>query len=326
MTCETKTRVKKPVWLKRNLPKGSSYEKIRALMNNSQLNTVCKEAKCPNIWECFSKHTATFMILGDRCTRNCRFCAVDHGVPMPPDSDEPARVALAAETMHLSYVVVTSVTRDDLSDGGASFFAETIKEIHKKIPDSLVEVLIPDFQGDEKALQTVVKACPDVLNHNIETVQRVYPLVRHEAVYQRSLELLKRVKSHNPAIPTKSGLMLGLGESSEEIHETLGDILETGCNILTLGQYLQPSKEHFPVKRFVPPEEFEYWKETALNMGFSEAASGPFVRSSYNAKELCNSKLTDFHINGHDRTVITKHERNTVETRHALSLLSYKHP
>ncbi|MCP4348915.1 MAG: lipoyl synthase [Desulfobacterales bacterium] len=291
MTCETKTRVKKPVWLKRNLPKGSSYEQIRALMNKSQLNTVCKEAKCPNIWECFSRHTATFMILGDRCTRDCRFCAVDHGVPMPPDSDEPARVALAAETMHLSYVVVTSVTRDDLSDGGASFFAETIKEIHKKIPDSLVEVLIPDFQGDEEALQTVVKACPDVLNHNIETVRRLYPLVRHEAVYQRSLELLKRVKSHNPAIPTKSGLMLGLGESSEEIHETFRDILDSGCNILTLGQYLQPSKEHFPVKRFVPPEEFDCWKETALNMGFSEAASGPFVRSSYNAKELYNSKL-----------------------------------
>ncbi len=292
MTCEPKIRVKKPGWLKRNLPKGSSYEKIRALMNNSQLNTVCKEAKCPNMWECFSRHTATFMILGDRCTRNCRFCAVEHGVPLSPDRDEPFRVAEAAESMQLSYVVITSVTRDDLPDGGASFFAETIKEIHKKVSDSLVEVLTPDFQGNTDALKIVVDACPDVLNHNIETVPRLYPLVRPEAVYQRSLDLLKTAKTYNPGMPVKSGLMLGLGESSEEIQETLRDLLNTGCNILTLGQYLQPSQEHLPVKRFVCPEEFDSWRETALNMGFSEAASGPFVRSSYKAKELYNSKLT----------------------------------
>ena len=247
---------------------------------------MCQEARCPNLWECFSRRTATFLIMGPCCTRNCRFCAVDHGPSGPPDPEEPARVAEAAQNMGLGYVVITSVTRDDLPDGGASLFAKTIKEIRKRTPDAFVEVLTPDFQGNTGALQTVVEAHPDVLNHNLETVPRLYPLVRPKAVYRRSLELLKRTKQYDPTIPTKSGLMLGLGESSEEVKKTLQDLLDAGCSILTLGQYLQPSREHLQVDRFIHPEEFDHWKETALKVGFSEVASGPFVRSSYHAKEL----------------------------------------
>jgi len=282
----SKVTIRKPPWLKRNLPTGSTYESLRALLKKGRLHTVCQEAKCPNIWECFSRHTATFLIMGSQCTRNCRFCAVEHGPIDPPDPEEPARVAKAAQSMKLHYIVITSVTRDDLPDGGAALFAETIKEIHKKIPDVFVEVLIPDFQGNADALHTVVKARPDVLNHNLETVARLYPQVRPEAVYHRSLELLKRVQFYDSSIPTKSGLMLGLGETSEEIQETLKDLLEVGCSILTLGQYLQPSSAHLPVKRFVHPEEFDSRRESALSMGFSEVASGPFVRSSYRAREL----------------------------------------
>lgn len=224
--------------------------------------------------------------MGPRCTRNCRFCAVTHGPLGPPDPGEPDRVAEAAQSMGLRYVVITSVTRDDLPDGGASLFAGTIKEIRKRIPDALVEILIPDFQGNADALQTVVEAHPDVLNHNLETVPRLYPLARPEAVYKRSLDLLKRAKQYDPTIPIKSGLMLGLGEFPEEIDKTLWDLLEVGCNILTLGQYLQPTREHLQVERFICPEEFEKWREIALKMGFSEVASGPFVRSSYHAKKL----------------------------------------
>jgi lipoic acid synthetase len=224
--------------------------------------------------------------MGSYCTRNCRFCAVEHGPSGLPDSGEPARVAEVARNMRLSYVVITSVTRDDLPDGGASFFAETIREIRKRIPGVFVEVLIPDFQGDADALQTVLDAHPDVLNHNIETVSRLYPSVRPEADYRRSLDLLRSAKQNDTAIPTKSGLMLGLGESPTEVRETLGHLLEAGCNMLTLGQYLQPSKEHLQVDRFIHPKEFDDWKKTALGLGFSEVASGPFVRSSYHAKEL----------------------------------------
>ena len=277
---------RKPRWLKRSLPRGPTYESVRGLLKEGRLHTVCQEAKCPNVWECFSRRTATFLIMGPCCTRNCRFCAVDHGPSSPPDPEEPARVAEAAQGMGLRYVVVTSVTRDDLPDGGASLFAGTIKEIRKRMPDAFVEVLIPDFQGNTAALKTVVEAHPDVLNHNLETVPRLYPLVRPEAAYRRSLELLKRTKQHDPAIPTKSGLMLGLGETPEEVKETLLDILAAGCSILTLGQYLQPTREHLEVQRFIHPEEFDNWEETALKMGFSEVASGPFVRSSYHAKEL----------------------------------------
>ncbi|MGD8494011.1 MAG: lipoyl synthase, partial [Desulfobacterales bacterium] len=277
---------KKPRWLKKRLPTGPAYENVKNLIGKDRLHTVCQEAKCPNIWECYSQRTATFLILGSRCTRNCRFCSVAQGPTGPPDPAEPARVAEAARQMALKYVVVTSVTRDDLADGGASYFAKTIFEIRRQIPAALIEVLIPDFQGDADALQTVVNARPDVLNHNIETVPRLYTLVRPQARYERSLHLLERVRSLNPKIPTKSGLMLGLGETSAEIRSTLNDLVDMGCRILTLGQYLQPSKTHLPVKRFVPPEEFDQWRQTAIEMGFWEVASGPFVRSSYHAKEL----------------------------------------
>jgi lipoic acid synthetase len=282
----TQQRQKKPRWLKKRLPTGPAYENVKNLIGKDRLHTVCQEAKCPNIWECYSQRTATFLILGSRCTRNCRFCSVAQGPTGPPDPAEPARVAEAARQMALKYVVVTSVTRDDLADGGASYFAKTIFEIRRQIPAALIEVLIPDFQGDADALQTVVNARPDVLNHNIETVPRLYTLVRPQARYERSLHLLERVRSLNPKIPTKSGLMLGLGETSAEIRSTLNDLVDMGCRILTLGQYLQPSKTHLPVKRFVPPEEFDQWRQTAIEMGFWEVASGPFVRSSYHAKEL----------------------------------------
>jgi lipoic acid synthetase len=276
----------KPRWLKKRLPTGPEYEKVKELIGKDRLHTVCQEAKCPNMWECFTQQTATFLIMGSRCTRNCRFCSVAQGPVGPPDPAEPNRVAAAARQMGLSYVVITSVTRDDLTDGGAAFFAETIAAVHGRIPFAKVEVLIPDFQGNAQALQTVLDAQPDVLNHNIETVPRLYPVVRPQARYRRSLQLLSRVQKYAPGMPIKSGLMLGLGESFEEIRSTLKDLIDAGCRILTLGQYLQPSNAHLPVKRFISPAEFENWKDTALEMGFCEVASGPFVRSSYHAKEL----------------------------------------
>lgn len=281
-----RTRVRKPAWLKTRLPTGPEYESVRALIRDGGLHTVCQEAHCPNQWECFSARTATFLILGPNCTRNCCFCAVGHGAPSPPDPDEPARVAEAAGRMGLRYVVVTSVTRDDLPDGGAFLFAETVRAVRMKIPGAAVELLIPDFLGDEKALRTVVEAKPDVLNHNIETVPRLYPAVRPQAIYGRSLELLRRAKTMDPSFPTKSGLMLGLGESPDEVRGTLQDLRDAGCGILTLGQYLRPSGGHIEVARFLPPEEFDAWRRTALEMGFSRVASGPFVRSSYHARDL----------------------------------------
>ena len=276
----------KPHWLKKRLPTGPEYEKVKELVGKDRLHTVCQEAKCPNMWECFSQQTATFLIMGSRCTRNCRFCSVAQGPAEPPDPTEPDRIAATVKQMGLSYIVITSVTRDDLADGGAVFFAETIQAVHRRIPSARVEVLIPDFQGNAQALQTVLNAHPDVLNHNIETVPRLYPIVRPQALYQRSLQLLSRVQTYDARLLIKSGLMLGLGEHSAEICSTLKDLLDAGCRILTIGQYLQPSKAHLPVKRFIPPAEFESWKSTALEMGFYEVASGPFVRSSYHAKEL----------------------------------------
>jgi lipoic acid synthetase len=276
----------KPRWLKRRIPPGTTYQQIQRLLEKSRLHTVCQEALCPNLWECFSKRTATFLILGDRCTRACQFCAVSHGQPDVPDPEEPDKVARAAKRMELRYVVVTSVTRDDLPDGGAGHFARTIRAIREKTSHAKVEVLVPDFLGNRNALKTVIDANPDVVNHNIETESRLYPSVRPGAVYSRSIGLLKRAKELDPSIPTKSGLMLGLGETPEGIRQTFRDLLVAGCRILTLGQYLQPSKDHLPVYRFIPPEEFDIWRETALQMGFEEVASGPFVRSSYHAREL----------------------------------------
>ena len=278
--------IQKPDWLKRRLPTGTTFGTVKGMISRDGLHTVCQEAKCPNIWECFSHKTATFLILGSRCSRNCRFCSVPQGSLEPPDPDEPKRVARVAREMGLKYVVITSVTRDDLADGGAAIFAETIIAIRNQIPEACVEVLIPDFQGSKDALYTVLKAEPDVLNHNIETVARLYPLVRPEADYRRSLNLIKQANDFNPQLPTKSGLMLGLGESAAEITQTLEDMRRAGCRILTLGQYLQPSKSHLSVERYIPPEEFEDWRRKALAMGYAEVASGPFVRSSYHAKEL----------------------------------------
>jgi lipoic acid synthetase len=280
------TRLPKPPWLKRRIPSGDTYQQVRRLLKNGALHTVCEEACCPNLGECFSQGTATFLILGDSCTRNCRFCAVNHGTPFPPDPLEPRRVADAVKAMKLKYVVITSVTRDDLPDGGASLFAQTILALKEKVPGTVVEVLIPDFQGDDEALKRVMGARPDVLNHNVETVPRLYPTVRPGAVYERSVRLLKRARELDPAVSTKSGIMLGLGESDDEVRRTIQDLIEAGCAMLTLGQYLQPSRSHLPVVRFVPPDEFDGWKEIALRAGFTEVASGPFVRSSYHAREL----------------------------------------
>jgi len=235
--------------------------------------------------------------MGPRCTRRCRFCAVEQGPPGPPDPKEPARVAEVVKRMGLRYVVVTSVTRDDLPDGGAGIFAATIEALRGMMPGVLVEVLIPDFLGSADALRTVLDAHPSVLNHNIETVPRLYPSVRPGAAYLRSLGIFERARAYAPSIPLKSGLMLGLGESDDEVKETLGDLRAAGCGILTLGQYLQPTRDRLPVERFVPPEEFDRWKEIALTMGFSDAASGPFVRSSYRAQELYGS--TSLHSDTH---------------------------
>ena len=280
----------KPAWLKRTLPSGPEYNAVKRLIEHGNLHTVCQEANCPNRWECFSKKTATFLILGDQCTRNCRFCNVSHSEPLPLDAEEPVRVAEAAKTLGLRYAVVTSVTRDDLPDGGAAQFAAVIHALKETQPGVRVEVLIPDFQGDWGALGTVLAARPDVLNHNIETVPRLYPPVRaargpHAADYRRSLDLLAEAKRQAPDIPTKSGLMVGLGETDEELLQTLRDLREAGCAILTIGQYLQPTRKHLPVARYVSPEEFETLRVAALEMGFSEASCGPFVRSSYHAGE-----------------------------------------
>ena len=233
------------------------------------------------------------MIMGDRCTRNCRFCAVAHGPDSPPDPDEPARIAGTVQNLQIDYAVITSVTRDDLPGGGASFFVRTVNEIRKRVPDVRIELLIPDFQGDEDAVKSIVQTHPNVLNHNIETVRRLYAAVRPEGIYRRSLDLLKQVVTDSPKVITKSGLMLGLGELPEEIHNTLEDLFEAGCRLLTLGQYLQPTKAHLSVDRFVPPEEFSDWRKIALDMGFTEVASGPLVRSSYQAKKLFQTASID---------------------------------
>ncbi len=289
--CISKIKTGKPKWLRRSLPTGPEYEKIRQLLKSHDLTTVCREAKCPNQFECYGKGTATFMILGDRCTRNCRFCAVGHQPEGLPDREEAGRVAEAVVLLGLRYAVVTSVTRDDLADGGASFFAETIRAIRTASPNTLVEVLIPDLQGNWQALQTILDAAPDVLNHNIETVAGLYSEVRPEAVYARSLELLRQAKKISPQIPTKSGIMLGFGETHAELVQTWRDLLASGCDILTMGQYLQPSVDHLPVKRFLPPEEFSELEKEALDFGFSGVASGPFVRSSYQAETLYRQAL-----------------------------------
>lgn len=277
---------RKPPWLKKRIPAGQAYQDVFRLLESCRLHTVCEEAHCPNLGECFSSGTATFMIMGDRCTRNCAFCAVGHGAPLPLDGEEPDRVARAVKALGLRYAVVTSVTRDDLPDGGAAHFAATLGAVKEQSPGTRVEVLIPDLQGQESALREVLAAGPDVLNHNLETVPRLYPEVRPQAIYGRSLTLLRRAAAAAPHIPTKSGLMLGLGEEGSEVRAVLADLLEAGCGMLTLGQYLAPSRDHHPVVRYLPPDEFERWKEVAREMGFRAVASGPFVRSSYHAGDM----------------------------------------
>ncbi len=253
----------------------------------SHLHTVCEEARCPNRWECFSNRTATFMILGNKCTRSCRYCAVGSGWPNGQFAeDEADRVAKAAEKLNLNYVVVTSVTRDDLNDGGASVFAETILKIKETIPHALVEVLIPDFNGNHDSLHRVLDAEPSVLNHNIETVPSLFPVIRPGADYHRSLCLLSESSRYAPEIPVKSGIMLGLGETDDETEKTLYDLKKSGCSIVTLGQYLQPSKSHVPVDRFVHPDDFKKWEEKARAIGFQNIAAGPLIRSSYKSKQL----------------------------------------
>jgi lipoic acid synthetase len=279
-------QVRKPKWLKRKLPSGPEYERMRKLIRNNSLTTVCQEAQCPNQFECFSKGTATFMILGERCTRNCGFCAVSHKPLGPPDPEEPVRVAEAVTSLSLKYAVITSVTRDDLPDGGASHFVQTVKEVHRQSPGTRIELLIPDLQGNWDALVQILNAGPDVLNHNLETVPRLYSRVRPEAIYERSLELLNQSKKISPKTPTKSGVMLGLGETVDELRATMVDLLKNGCDILTLGQYLQPSRSHLPVERFVSPKEFESLKKEAMELGFKGVASSPTVRSSFEAGTL----------------------------------------
>jgi lipoyl synthase len=276
----------RPAWLRVKFFGGPNYQELKRIMRTQGLHTVCESARCPNMGECWEHRTATFMILGNICTRACGFCAVPSGKPLgPPEEDEPLRVAEAAAQMGLRYAVVTSVNRDDQPDGGAGIFARTIHEIRQRVPGCRVEVLIPDFRGDWRALETVMNARPDVVNHNMETVPRLYRRVRKGAVYERSLELLRRAREMESETPTKTGMMLGLGESREEVLGAMEEIAAQGTHILTLGQYLQPTPEHLPVERFVHPDEFAEFKRLGQQMGFKHVEAGPLVRSSYHAFE-----------------------------------------
>lgn len=275
-----------PNWLKKRIPKSENIKQIRQLLDDSSIHTVCESALCPNIGECFSKKTVTFMILGNICTRSCNFCAVNKGTANSPDPDEPKSVAIAAAKLNLKYIVITSVTRDDLPDGGALQFALTIKEIKKLLPYSKIEVLIPDFGGNADSLKKVIDESPYVLNHNLETIGRLYRKIRPQAEYLRSLELLKNVKSINRMLYTKSGIMVGLGEKKEEVIKLMQDLKSVDCDIITIGQYLRPSKNQVAVSEFIPPELFNEYKQIGRELGFKRVIAGPFVRSSYMAGEI----------------------------------------
>jgi len=282
----------RPEWLRVKFFGGDRYHNLKRVMRTLDLHTVCESARCPNMGECWEHGTATFMILGEICTRACGFCAVPSGKPAgPPDEDEPLRVAEAVARMGLRYAVVTSVNRDDQPDGGARIFARTIQEIRNRVPGCKVEVLIPDFRGDWIALDTVLAVKPDILNHNTETVPRLYRQVRKGALYERSLELLRRAKETHPDVPTKTGMMLGLGEQKEEVLKTMRELAAQGTDILTLGQYLQPTREHLPVIRFVHPGEFAEFKRLGEQMGFKHVEAGPLVRSSYHAFDQAESAI-----------------------------------
>jgi lipoyl synthase len=282
-----KSRPRLPEWLRITLPTSDSFARTRGLLDELKLHTVCESAKCPNHWECWSKGTATFMIAGDRCTRACGFCAVSTAKPLALEADEPARVAEATRRMKLKHVVITAVARDDLKDGGAEHFRQTIEKVRELNPGIVIEVLVPDFLDNDVAIENVLAANPHIYNHNLETVRRLTPGVRQRATYDRSLTVLKKVKAkRGDTIYTKSGVMLGLGETEEELFQAMQDLRNSNCDMLTLGQYLQPTLKHLPVIDFVPPEKFAEYKVRAEKMGFAHVASGPMVRSSYHADEF----------------------------------------
>lgn len=286
-TTELKPRPRLPEWLRFNLPTSDSFAQTRNLLGELKLHTVCESAKCPNHWECWQKNTATFMIAGDRCTRACGFCAVSTAKPLALEADEPMRVAEATRRMRLRHIVITAVARDDLKDGGAEHFRQTIEAVRKLNPETVIEVLVPDFNDSDSSVENVLSANPNIFNHNLETVRRLTPSVRHRATYDRSLAVLRKVKQkRGKTIYTKSGMMLGLGERVEEVVVAMEDLRHAGCDILTLGQYLQPTLKHLPVIEFVSPEQFAAFGNVAREMGFVHVASGPMVRSSYHADEF----------------------------------------
>jgi lipoic acid synthetase len=275
-----------PSWLKRPIAHSGKQKDVLETIHSSGLHTVCVEARCPNRSECYNKGTATFLILGATCTRFCTFCSVNHGTPGPIDPDEPGKIASAVKDLRLKHVVITSVTRDDLPDGGASVYADIITLLKKEIPAITVEVLIPDFQGDNDALFTVFKTKPDIFNHNIETIPRLYEQIRPQAIYQRSLDVLKRASEHGLIV--KSGIMVGLGEQDDEVFRVMQDLLDHGCSIMTIGQYLRPSRNQTPVVAYIPPEKFDEYEKKGLELGFKTVFAGPYVRSSYMAEQLLN--------------------------------------
>ena len=286
-----KKRPRLPEWFRVQLPTARAYFATRNLIEDLNLHTVCESARCPNHWECWSKGTATFMIAGERCTRACGFCAVDTRKPVALEVDEPARVAEATRRMQLKHVVITAVARDDLIDGGADHFRQVIDCVREVNPEIIIEVLVPDFQGDDGAIEAVLSARPDIFNHNLETVRRLTSTVRSVATYERSLLVLRKVKERAPQLHTKSGLMLGLGETEEELHEAMRDLRDVDCDILTLGQYLQPTKKHLPVAEFIHPDKFAEYQQTAEALGFTHVASAPLVRSSYHADDFSPERL-----------------------------------
>ncbi len=288
-TTQNNKPLRKPDWLRKRLPSKGSMDSMQNMVKHLRLHTVCEEAHCPNVGECFGNKTATFMILGETCTRGCRFCAVGKGQALPPDPDEPQHLAEAVKELGLKHAVITSVTRDDLPDGGAAHFARTIEAVRKLNPNTTIEVLIPDFQGDDQALKMVLKAKPEILNHNIETVPSLYEKVRPGADFERSLLLLKRVKEYGSDILSKTGIMVGLGESPNEMTMVMERLVVLKCDILTIGQYLQPSAEHLPVEEFVTPEQFEAYRQEGLSLGLAFVESGPFIRSSYNAAKALDA-------------------------------------
>lgn len=283
-----------PPWLRTPLPKDSNYSCTSGLIDDLNLNTVCQSAKCPNKWECYSKNVATFLIMGAVCTRNCAFCNIESGTIYPLEPDEPTRVAEAAKRLDLKHVVITSVTRDDLPDGGAAHFAATIRAVREALPACSVEVLTPDFQGNEEALQAVLDARPNIMNHNLETVPALYSVIRPQADYQQSLDFLANSKRFAPDIPTKSGIMVGLGETDEQILPVLDDLAAIKCDIVTIGQYMQPTRHHPLVKRYVEPEVFEWYAEEGRNRGIRHMFSAPLVRSSYNAEQFIKYQQTTY--------------------------------